>query len=75
LTRRRPEHFHIHQLKRTYNRQTGTFNISISYETAPTTLTQRTKEVAEAFGLGTDQTRKFTLYDNVNIQIRPTDIC
>ncbi len=74
MTRRRPEHFHISQLKRTYNRQTGTFNINISYETAPTTLTQRTKEVAEAFGLGTDQTRKFTLYDNVNIQIRPTDI-
>ena len=24
--------------------------------------------------MGTDQTRKFTLYDNVNIQIRPTDI-
>jgi energy-coupling factor transporter ATP-binding protein EcfA2 len=74
MTRRRPEHFHIHQLKRTYNRNTGTFTINISYETAPTTLTQRTKEVAEAFGLGTDQTRQFTLYDNVNIHIRPTDI-
>ncbi len=74
MTRRRPEHFHISQLKRTYNRNTGTFNINISYETAPATLTQRTKEVAEAFGLGTDQTRKFTLYDNVNIQIRPNDI-
>jgi ABC-type ATPase with predicted acetyltransferase domain len=74
MTRRKPEHFHIHQLKRTYNRQTGTFTFNISYETAPTTLTQRTKEVAEAFGLGTDQTRQFTLYDNVNIHIRPTDI-
>jgi ABC-type transport system involved in cytochrome c biogenesis ATPase subunit/GNAT superfamily N-acetyltransferase len=74
LTRRRPEHFRISQLKRTYNRSTDTFTINISYETAPATLTQRTKEVAEAFGLGTDQTRRFTLYDNVNIQIRPTDI-
>ena len=74
MTRRRQEHFHISQLKRTYNRQTGTFTINISYETAPTTLTQRTKEVAEAFGLGTDQTRQFTLYDQVNIQIKPTDI-
>jgi ABC-type transport system involved in cytochrome c biogenesis ATPase subunit/GNAT superfamily N-acetyltransferase len=74
MTRRRQEHFHISQLKRTYNRQTDTFTINISYETAPTTLTQRTKEVAEAFGLGTDQTRQFTLYDNVNIHIRPTDI-
>ncbi|MCL5877393.1 MAG: ATP-binding cassette domain-containing protein [Candidatus Bathyarchaeota archaeon] len=74
MTRRRPEHFHIAQLKRTYNRQTDTFTINISYETAPTKLTERTKEVAEAFGLGTDQTRQFTLYDNVNIHIRPTDI-
>ncbi len=74
MTRRKPEHFHIHQLKRTYNRNTSTFTINISYETAPTTLTQRTKQVAEAFGLGTDQTRKFTLYDNVNIHIKPTDI-
>jgi ABC-type transport system involved in cytochrome c biogenesis ATPase subunit/GNAT superfamily N-acetyltransferase len=74
MTRRRPEHFHINQLKRTYNRNTGTFTINISYETAPATLTQRTKEVAEAFGLGTDQTRQFTLYDNVNIQICPNDI-
>jgi ABC-type transport system involved in cytochrome c biogenesis ATPase subunit len=74
LTHRRPEHFHINQLRRTYNRQTYTFTINISYETAPTTLTQRTKEVAEAFGLGTDQTRQFTLYDNINIHIKPTDI-
>jgi ABC-type transport system involved in cytochrome c biogenesis ATPase subunit len=74
LTHRRPEHFHINQLRRTYNRQTDTFTINISYETAPTTLTQRTKEVAEAFGLGTDQTRQFTLYDNINIHIKPTDL-
>lgn len=74
MTRRRPEHFHIAQFKRTYNRETDTFTVNISYETAPTILTQRTKEVAEAFGLGTDQTRQFTLYDNVNIHIRPTDV-
>ncbi len=74
MTRRRPEHFHIRSLKRTYNRQTGTFTINISYETAAPTLTQRTKEVAEAFGLGIDQTRQFTLYDNINIHIRPTDV-
>jgi ABC-type ATPase with predicted acetyltransferase domain len=74
VTRRRPEHFHINQLKRTYNKETGTFTVNISYETAPAALTQRTKEVAEAFGLGTDQTRRFTLYDNLNIHIRPTDI-
>jgi hypothetical protein len=52
LTHRRPEHFHIRQLKRTYNHETDTFTINLSYETAPTILTERTKEVAEAFGLG-----------------------
>jgi ATPase subunit of ABC transporter with duplicated ATPase domains len=74
LTHRKAEHFQISQLKRTYNRQTNTFNINIRYSTAPTILTERTKEVAEAFGLGVDQTRQFTLYDDVNIRIRPTDI-
>ncbi|MCW4025315.1 MAG: ATP-binding cassette domain-containing protein [Candidatus Bathyarchaeota archaeon] len=74
MTRRRPEQFCINRLKRTYNRQTGTFNINISYQTAPATLTERSKEVAEAFGLGVDQTRQFTLYDNVNIKISPTDV-
>jgi ABC-type lipoprotein export system ATPase subunit len=74
VTRRKTEHFHITQLKRTYNRETETFTVNISYETAPAIISARTKEVAEAFGLGTDQTRKFTLYDNVNIRIRPTDV-
>jgi ABC-type lipoprotein export system ATPase subunit/GNAT superfamily N-acetyltransferase len=74
MTRRKPEHFRITKLKRTYNRQTGTFTINISYETAPTTITNRTKTVAEAFGLGTDQTQRFTLYDNTTLHIRPTDI-
>ncbi|HSV48765.1 MAG TPA: ATP-binding protein, partial [Candidatus Acidoferrales bacterium] len=74
MTHRRQEHFHIQQFKRTYNRQNDTFTINIAYETAPTVLTERTKEVAEAFGLGTDQTRQFTLYDNINIHVRPTDV-
>jgi ABC-type ATPase with predicted acetyltransferase domain len=74
VTRRRPETFHIRSLKRTYNRQTDTFTINISYTTAPPTLTERTKEVAEAFGLGADQTRQFSLYEDLNIHLRPTDI-
>lgn len=74
MTHRRLEHFHINKLKRTYNRQTGTFTFNISYSTAPPQLTQRTREVAEAFGLGADHTRKFKLYDNVSIRIRPTDV-
>jgi energy-coupling factor transporter ATP-binding protein EcfA2 len=71
---RRKEHFRITKLKRAYNRHTDTFTFNISYETAPAKLTDRTKQVAEAFGLGTDQTQKFALYDNATIKIRPTDI-
>ena len=74
MTHRKPEHFKITKLKRTYNRNTNTFTYNINYETAPTTLTPRTREIAEAFGLGTDQTQKFTLYDNITLHIHPTDI-
>jgi ABC-type ATPase with predicted acetyltransferase domain len=74
MTRRKPEHFRIHKLKRTYNRKTDTFTFNISYQTAINTPTPRTRAVAEAFGLGADQTQRFTLYDNTTIKIRPTDI-
>jgi len=74
MTRRKPEHFRITKLKHTYNRHTDTFTINISYETAVAAQTPRTRAVAEAFGLGTDQAQRFTLYDNLNLQIRPTDI-
>jgi len=74
MTHHKQEHFRITKLKRTYNHNTNTFTFNINYETAPTTLTPRTREVAEAFGLGTDQTQKFTLYDNVSLHIHPTDI-
>ena len=68
------EHLRVTKLKRTYNQKTATFTFNISYETAPTQKTKRTTEVAEAFGLGTDQTQRFTLYDNTEIRIKPTDI-
>jgi len=74
MTRRKPEHFRIQALKRTYNRKTNTFTYTITYETAPATQTQRTRTVAEAFGLGADNTQHFTIYDNTRIRIRPTDI-
>jgi ABC-type ATPase with predicted acetyltransferase domain len=74
MKRHKREHFRITKLKRTYNRKTDTFTFNISYETTVDTQTPRTKAVAEAFGLGTDQTQKFTLYDNLNLRIRPTDI-
>jgi ABC-type lipoprotein export system ATPase subunit/GNAT superfamily N-acetyltransferase len=74
MTRRKPEHFRITKLRRTYNRKTDTFTFNISYQTAVNTQTPRTRAVAEAFGLGTDQTQQFTLYDNLNLHVHPTDI-
>ncbi len=74
MTHRKTNHLRIHKLKRTYNRNTNTFTFNITYETTPQTQTPRTQEVAENFGLGTDQTQKFTLYHNLNLHIHPTDI-
>ncbi|MFB3887970.1 MAG: GNAT family N-acetyltransferase [Candidatus Bathyarchaeia archaeon] len=71
---RRKEHLHIHKIKHTYNRKTNTFTFNISYQTTPTKQTPRTTAIAEAFGLGIDQTQRFTLYDNTQIHIKPTDI-
>jgi ABC-type ATPase with predicted acetyltransferase domain len=74
MTHRKTDTFHINKLKRTYNRQTSTFNFNIQYETATTKPTNRTREVAEAFGLGTDNQQKFTILDNTDIKIRQGDI-
>ncbi len=74
MTRRKPEQLRITKLKRTYNHKTDTFTFNISYRTAVNTQTPRTRAVSEAFGLGTDQTQQFTLYDNLNLHVHPTDI-
>jgi len=70
---RRKELFRIHKYARTYDRRENKFTINIAYETA-TEITPRTIGVAEAFGLGVDEERKFILYDNVELKISPTDI-
>jgi len=72
MTRRR-EYFRITKFARRYDREAGKFTFNIAYETA-TTITPRTIDVAEAFGLGIDQTQKFVLYDNVELKIGPKDI-
>jgi ABC-type lipoprotein export system ATPase subunit/GNAT superfamily N-acetyltransferase len=71
---RRHEHFRVSQIRRIYNPQTNTFTFNISYQTTPTTKTNRTTEVAEVFGLGEDQTQTFQLYDHTQLHIRPTDL-
>jgi ABC-type lipoprotein export system ATPase subunit len=71
---KRREFFHISQLKRRYDRQTGKFVINIAYETAAPEPTERVISTAEAFGLGLDQGQKFIIYDNAELKIGPTDI-
>jgi ABC-type ATPase with predicted acetyltransferase domain len=71
---RRREHFQVNKIRRIYNRQTDTFTINISYQTTPATRPKRPAEVAEAFGLGEDQNQQFTLYNNTQLRVRPTDV-
>jgi ABC-type ATPase with predicted acetyltransferase domain len=71
--RKRREHFRITGWARRYDALTKKFIVDIAYETA-TEITPRTIAVSEAFGLGVDQTQKFTIYDNVELKIGPRDI-
>lgn len=59
---------------RRFDKATGKFIIDISYKTAPPKTTQRVIDVAEAFGLGLDSSRKYIIYDDVQLKITPTDI-
>jgi len=74
MRHRQPEHFTITKLARRYDRQTGTFTINITYQTAPPKPTKRVTAIAESFGLGLDKTQKFTIYNNLQLQIKPSDI-
>jgi len=64
--------FRIRACKRTYDKATGKFSFNISYETH-TKITPRSIVVAEAFGLGIDETRKFKVLD-AELKIGPKDI-
>jgi len=70
---RRREYFRIRKFARRYDRESGKFTFDISYETK-TDITDRTVEVAEAFGLGISDAQKHVLYDNVELVIGPEDI-
>lgn len=67
------EFFEITKIAKRFNRRSGKFNISISYKTA-TEITPRTLAVAEAFGLGVDQSREHVIYDDIKLKIGPEDI-
>lgn len=70
--RDRREHFKIRRVRRVYDRSSSKFAFNISYETA-VQLTPRTVVVAEAFGLGVDDSQKFTVL-NTELKISPSDI-
>ena len=67
------EFLKIRKGKVKWNKVLEKYSVSISYETG-TEITPRTVEVADAFGLGIDQTKRFTLYDNVQLEINKEDI-
>ncbi len=73
MTTKRRVYFRITKFARRYDKRTGKFMFNIAYETA-TEITPRTIAVAEAFGLGIDQTQKFSVYDNVELSIGPSDV-
>jgi hypothetical protein len=58
----RHETFHVRHVRRTYDRTQDKFLFNISYQTA-VKLTKRSLAVAEAFGLGVDEERKFTVLE------------
>ncbi|MEM3566323.1 MAG: ABC transporter ATP-binding protein [Candidatus Bathyarchaeia archaeon] len=72
--KRQKEIFQIKSIKRRYDHATGKFIINIAYKTAPPKPTKRVLGVAETFGLGLDQTTKFTIYENAEIKIGVGDI-
>ena len=70
--RRRRDVFRVHQIRRTYDRAEDRFTFNVCYETH-TEPTPRSIVVAEAFGLGIDETEKFPVLD-AELKIRPRDI-
>ena len=70
---RHREYFRIKKFARRYDRESGKFTFNIGYETK-TDVTDRTVEVAEAFGMGISDYQQHILYDNVELKIGPTDI-
>ena len=70
--KRQKDVFRIRKIRRIYDREHGTFSFNISYETT-VQLSPRAIIVAEAFGLGIDETQKFTVLD-AELKIGPHDV-
>jgi ABC-type ATPase with predicted acetyltransferase domain len=72
FSRRRNDAFRVRHCRRTYDRNQGKFTFDISYETH-SKITPRSLVVAEAFGLGIDETQRFKVLDT-ELMIGPQDI-
>jgi ABC-type lipoprotein export system ATPase subunit/GNAT superfamily N-acetyltransferase len=59
-------------LRRIYDKSQDRFSFHVEYETH-TELTERTAEVAEAFGLGVDDAQKFPVL-NAELKVSPKDV-
>ena len=70
--RSRRDVFRVRKCRRTYDRAASKFSFNIEYETH-TVLTSRSLVVAEAFGLGVDDVKKFPVLD-AELKIAPGDI-
>ena len=68
------EYFRIRSYARKFDRERGRFIINIGYETAAPEPSERVIGVAEAFGLGIDEAKRFIVYDDVELAISPRDI-
>ncbi|MCW4024950.1 MAG: ABC transporter ATP-binding protein [Candidatus Bathyarchaeota archaeon] len=70
--RNRPESIKIYKFRRTYDKKNNRFKFCVEYETRAQ-VTERTIEIAEAFGLGIDDAQKFPVL-NAELHIKPQDI-
>jgi len=67
------EFFEVTRVAKKFDRRTGRFVVSVSYKTRALP-TPRTLAVAEAFGLGVDDSREHVVYDDVELRIGPRDV-
>ena len=59
---------------RRFDRLSGKFIVNVSFETAAPTLSDRVIATSEAFGLGLDELKKFTVFDEAELKIGLKDI-
>jgi ABC-type lipoprotein export system ATPase subunit len=70
--RHRKTPFKTYKFRRTYDKQNNRFNFLVEYKTHAQ-ITERTIEIAEAFGLGIDDAQKFPVL-NAELHIKPQDV-